>query len=140
MKKSSILNRNDRESLIKKSLIPSPSQVEERKRSNSVISTGSVISTASSNSPKLLKEKEQPNNLASKAYKQLEYPWEVTGKIISPRNSKGEIFLTKSLSKAMPLATEIQLYPWLPGRRKTCSKLNSLHKLLRKTRKRYQKP
>ena len=37
--------------------MPSPSQNEERKRSNSMVSTGSIISTASSNSPKGLKDK-----------------------------------------------------------------------------------
>ena len=68
-KPTSLLNRNDRESMLKNSVVPSPSQLivqnEERKRSNSVQSSGSIISTASSNSPKLVGDKrgKQHNSL-----------------------------------------------------------------------------
>ncbi|TNV85069.1 hypothetical protein FGO68_gene2074 [Halteria grandinella] len=62
-KPTSLMNRNDRQEVVKKSLIPSPSQFEERKRSNSVMSSGSIISTASSNSHKRGKKKDQSNSL-----------------------------------------------------------------------------
>ncbi len=51
-KPTSIANRNERVEIGKKALMHSPSQFEERKRSNSVLSSGSIISTASSNSHK----------------------------------------------------------------------------------------
>lgn len=71
-KPTSLLNRNERDNGIKKSLLPSPSQnimahhqFEERKRSNSVQSSGSIISTASSNSPKLNGDGKRANKSSS---------------------------------------------------------------------------